>query len=159
MRKSIRVLSMVFTFRSGQPNLRYKIAYHRNIYNGDDIQNGDILDQVIYDFFKALNPKQIGWELIQLDMGQDLNHLFVGFNSRNIPLIISANLNGLNTIEIQNLADADITFTNQHRELTLFCRKIMDENDYYKPLLPDEVRVSLLNNLYVQKAQTIHSYL
>ncbi len=154
MNQVIRILA--FVKRLKDSSLRYKIAYQRTVYNGYDIQNGDELDRAIFDYFNDKKPTTIGWEFIDIDTGNlNLSHILNTFTPRNIPLIITPRLDGLNEIELDNLQVNNTTFPVQNRLVTLFYRSNMDDTQENWVWLPTEVRVNINYKIYIQQAQTI----
>ncbi len=157
MNQVIRILA--FVKRLKDSNLRYKIAYRRTVYNGYDIQNGDELDKAILDYFNDKNPTTIGWEFIGIDTGNlNLTHILNTFTPRNIPLIITPRLDGLNEIELDNLQVNNTTFPVQNKLVTLFYRTNMDDTHDNWVWLPTEVRVNINYKIYIQQAQTIYPF-
>lgn len=157
MNQVIRILA--FVKRLKDSNLRYKIAYRRTVYNGYGIQNGDELDQAIFDYFNQKDPTTIGWEYIGLDTGNlDLSQILNTFTPRNIPLIISPRLDSLSAIELDNLQVNNTTFPVQNRLVTLFYRSNMDDTHENWVWLPTEVRININYQIYIQQAQTVFSY-
>jgi hypothetical protein len=157
MNQVIRILAVVIRLRDS--NVRYKIAYRRSIYNGYDAQNGDDLDQAIFDFFRQKNPTQILWEFVGPYIeNQDLSHLLKTFTPKNIPLIIMPNLSSLNELELDRLQQNDTTFHPIDRSVTLFYRSNMDATHENWVFLPQEIRISIDYKVYAQLAQTIFPY-
>jgi len=157
MNQVIRILAFVKCLKDS--NLRYKIAYRRTVYNGYDNQNGDELDNAILDYFNDKNPTTIGWEFIGIDTGNlNLTHILNTFTPRNIPLIITPRLDGLNEIELDNLQVNNTTFPEQNKLITLFYRSNMDDTHDNWVWLPTEVRVNINYKIYIQQAQTIFPF-
>lgn len=157
MNQVIRILA--FVERLKDSNLRYKIAYRRTVYNGYDIQNGDELDKAILDYFNDKNPTTIGWDFIGIDTGNlNLTHILNTFTPRNIPLIITPKIDGLNEIELDNLQVNNTTFPVQNKLVTLFYRSNMDNTHDNWVWLPIEVRVIINYKIYIQQAQTIFPF-
>jgi hypothetical protein len=157
MNQVIRILGFVKRLRNG--NLRYKIAYRRTIYNGYDSQNGDELDQAIFEYFDDKDPTAIGWECIEIDNGTlDLTHILNTFMPKNIPLIISPRLDDLNAMELDDLQMSNTTFSIQNRQVTLFYRTNMNDKHENWVLLPTGVRININYKRYIPLAQTIFPY-
>ena len=158
MNQVIRILSFVKRLRDS--NLRYMIAYRRTAYNGYDIQNGDELDQTIFDYFNQKTPTTIRWEFIGLDTGNiNLTHILNTFTPRNIPLIIiTPRLDSLSAMELDSSQVNNTTFPLLNRLVTLFYRSNMDDTHENWMWLPTEVRININYKIYIQQAQTIFPY-
>jgi hypothetical protein len=154
MNQAVRILAFVKRLRDS--NLRYKIAYRRTVNNGYNVQNGDELDQAIYDYFNQKGPTTIDWEYICIDTGNlNLATILNTFTPRNIPLIISPSLGSLSAMELDNLQVNNTTFSTQNRLVTLFYRSNMDNTHENWVWLPTEVRININYKRYIQLAQTI----
>lgn len=157
MNQVIRILSFVQRLRDS--NLRYKIVYRRVNYNGYNIENGDELDQAIFDYFNQKKPTLINWEFVGIDTGNlNLTHVLNTFTPLNIPLIITASLDNLTTIELDYIQSNNITFQIQNAQVTLFYRSNVDVTHENWIWLPSEVRFSFNFKTYKQFAQTIIQY-
>lgn len=157
MKQAIRIL--LFIKRLRDSNIRYMILYRRTIYNGYNVQNGDDLDQAIFNYFNDKQPTTIRWEFTDIDTGNlNLSHILNTFTSKNIPLIITASLDGLNTIELDNIQVNNTTFPVQNKEVTLFYRSNMDETHENWLWLPTDIRISVNAKIYLQLSQTIFPF-
>jgi|YelNatPaOPRAMG01_1025707.scaffolds.fasta_scaffold45020_2 hypothetical protein len=157
MNQVIRILAYIKRVRDF--NLRYKIAYRRAIYNGYDVQNGDEVDQAIYDYFNQKETTKIGWEYIGIDTGDlNLTNILNTFTPRNIPLIIWPSLDGLSAMELDNLQVNKTTFPTQNRLVTLFYRSNMDNTHENWEWLPTQIRININYKRCIQLAQTIFPF-
>jgi hypothetical protein len=157
MNQAIRIL--LFEKRLRDSNLTYKIAYRRTLYNGYEFQNGDELDQVIFNFFNDKQPTTIRWEVSEIDTENlNLSHILKTFTPKNIQLIITASLDGLNAMELDNIQMNNAIFPIQNKEVTLFYRSILDETHENWLWLPTDVRISVNANIYIQQSQTIFPF-
>jgi hypothetical protein len=157
MNQVIRIL--LFVKRLRDSNLRYMIAYRRTVYNTYDIQNGDELDQAIFDYFNDKKPTVIRWEFVEIDTGNlNLAHILNTFTPGNIPLIITPRLDGLNEMELENLQVNNTTFQVQNKLVTLFYRSNLDKTHENWVWLPTEVRININYKIYSQWTKTIFPF-
>ncbi len=158
MNQIIRILSLVFRFKKG--NFRYKIAYLRTNYDGYNISTGDLIDNLIYQYFSAKGPAQIQREYsATYNPSADLSRFLYTFKSHNIPLVISAHIDfsSMTVFELDEIKQSNKIFPNQNVQITLFYRETLNENHEYWIYLPTDVRIAVDHNQYLQLAATIPS--
>lgn len=153
MNRILRILRVAFNLREGGV-IQYKIAYYRDLYDGYNSTNGDELDAAVKQYFDDKNPTQCGWEYIGGFSKDILIQYLSGFCSKNIPLVISASLDGLTYLEKDELVQKGTDFPDAKKKVTLFYRCTAVEDDVEK-----EVRVALDYRIYLQRSGTIHPYL
>jgi hypothetical protein len=157
MNQVIRIL--LFVKRLRDSNLTYKIAYRRELYNGYEFQNGDELDQAIFNFFNDKQPTTIRWEVSEIDTENlNLSHFLNTFTHKNITLIINSSLDGLSAMELDNIQMNHTIFPIQNKEVTLFYRSILNETHENWLWLPTDVRISVNAKIYIQRSQTIFPF-
>ncbi len=155
-----RILRILFVSKNQNKIgvFRFKIVYFRDLYRGYDADAGDELDLAIKAYFDATNPTQCFWEYVGTHDDSVTTRYLNSFCQRNIPLVLSASISGLTSIEMQNLLDSGKVFPDVNRIISLFYRCTLKPEDVNWRLLPTFIKLAMNHDTYQVHGNTIHPF-